>query len=63
MGENDEDLLPASSLQLQRWEISRYLKFFALIDDICGDSHRVVVLAEVGSVDIVDLEQVLDETT
>jgi hypothetical protein len=55
-------LVPTTSLQLQRREIASNLKLFALIDDVGGNSGRVIVLAEVRSRDVVGLEEILDKT-
>jgi hypothetical protein len=61
LSENDQGLLTAASLQFQWWKICRNLQFFALVENVSGDSHGVIVLAEVGGIDIINLKQILDE--
>jgi hypothetical protein len=55
-------LFSAASFEFERREVGRDLQFFALVDDVSGDGHWVVILAEVRGIHIVDLKQILDQT-
>ena len=62
MRENEENLVATTRLEFEWWKLTRYLNLFALVDDVRGDGHWIIVFAEIRCRDVVDLEEILDET-
>jgi len=61
LSKDDQGLLATPSLQFERREISGDLKFLALVNNVGGNGHRIIVFAEVRSIDVIDLKQILDQ--